>query len=137
VIAEDDVPREILNALDEAILKKKYLLLVDPDRREEIDYLIKDFARVREQLAFDTFPHMVAGKILHEGRLLLGSPAVFRKIKEMVEESGVPAKLALLEQRAVENRREAEMNLLGSDITRLDKASLALFYTREEGDEIY
>lgn len=137
VIAEDDVPKEILKALDDAILRKKHFLLVHPNYQEEIDYLVKNISRVREQLAFDSFQHMIAGKILHESELLYGSAAVFQKIKGMVEEFGVPGKLALLEKNAEENRNEAEIRLLQSDARQIDEASLGLFYTREEGDEIY
>jgi len=137
VIAEDDVPQEALKALDAAILKKKYFLLVHPNYQEEIDYLVKNIAKVRQQLAFDSFPHMVASKIIHEGELLYGSSAVFHKIKAMVAEFGVPEKLAALEQHAIESRKEAEISLLQSDAQQADSAFLNLFYTREEGDEIY
>jgi hypothetical protein len=137
VVAEDDVPPDALSALDAAILRRKHLLLVQPNYKEEIDYLVKNIARVRGQLAFDSFQHMVASKIIHEGRLLHGSPEVFGKIKALVGEFGVPEKLALLEQRAARNRENAEISLLRSDAARPDGAFLNLFYTREEGDEIY
>ena len=94
VIAEDDVSKEALKVLDEAIFRKKHYLLVHPNYQEEIDYLVKDIAKVRQQLAFDSFQHMIASKIIHEAELLYGSAAVFRKIKAMVEELRVPEKLA-------------------------------------------
>jgi hypothetical protein len=137
VIAEDDVPKADLKALDNAILKKKYFLLVHPNYQEEIDYLVKDIAKVRQQLVFDSFQHMIASKIINEGVLLYGSEAVFRKVKAMVAECGVSEKLALLEKRALENRKEAEISLLRSNASQADPAFLDLFYTREEGDEIY
>jgi hypothetical protein len=136
-IAEDCVPAEALKALDAAILKRKYLLLVQPNYQEEIDYLVKNIAKVRGQLAFDSFQHMIAGKIIHEGELLYGSTEVFQKIKAMVEEFGVPEKLAALEKHAIEDRKKAEISLLQSDATQVDNAFLNLFYTREEADEIY
>jgi hypothetical protein len=136
-IADDNVPAELLKTLDNAILKKKYFLLVHPNYQEEIDYLVKNMAKVREQLAFDSFQHMIAGKIIYESRLLYGSAAVFKKVKGLVEEFGVPLKLALLQQRAEENRQKAEISILQSDDSRIDEAFLNLFYTREEGDEIY
>jgi hypothetical protein len=136
-IAADGVSREVLKALDDAILKKKYSLLVNPNYQEEIDYLVKDIAKVREQLEFDTFPRMVASKIMHEGRLLFGSAGIFKVFKTMLEESGVPEKLARLERSAVENRREAEIRLLESGASPVEEAFFNLFYTREEGDEIY
>jgi hypothetical protein len=126
-----------LKALDDAILKKKYFLIVHPDYQEEIDYLVKNISRVRQQLAFDTFPHMVASKIIHEGAFLYGSAGVFEAVKSMVGEFGVPAKLALLEEHAGEERREAESSLLQTDAGQPDGTFLHLFHTHEESEEIY
>jgi hypothetical protein len=137
VIAENEVPKTDLKQLDDAILRKKHFLLVHPNYQEEIDYLVKDIARVRQQLAFDSFQHMIASKIINEGVLLYGSDSVFRKVKGMVAEYGVSEKLACLEKRALETREEAEISLLNSNASQADPASLDLFYTREEGDEIY
>jgi len=137
VIAENDVPMADLKELDNAILRKKHYLLVHPNFQEEIDYLVKNIARVRQQLSFDSFQHMVASKIINEGMLLYGSNAVFRKVKSMVVEFGVAEKLAFLEKRAMENRIEAETSLLCSGTSRAYAAYINLFYTHEEGDEIY
>jgi hypothetical protein len=136
-IAEDDVPKDALKALDEAILRKKYFLLVHPNYQEEIDYLVKDIAKVRKQLAFDSFQHMIASKIIFESKLLYGSVAVFERIKGMVQEFGVPEKLSILEERAKENRKMAESILLQPEANQVDAAILHLFYTHEERDEIY
>lgn len=136
-IAEDDVPEDALKALDAAILKKKYFLLVHPNYQEEIDYLVKKIAKVRTQLVFDSFQHMIASKIIYESEFLCGSQDVFKKVKQMVNEFGVSRKLDLLEQQAKENRMEAERSLLDPDATQADPACLHLFYTKEEGDEIY
>jgi hypothetical protein len=137
VIAEDDVPQEELKVLDSAILKKKYYLLVHPNYQEEIDYLVKNIAKVRLQLAFDSFQHMIASKIMHESVFLYGSEMVFQKVKNMVEEYGVFDKLTALEKQARKNRNEAEASLLHSDNNQMDKGFHHLFYTSEEKDEIY
>ncbi len=137
VIAEDGVSKEALKTLDETILRKKHFLLVHPNYQEEIDYLVKDIAKVRQQLKFDSFQHMIASKIIFEGELLYGSSVLFQNIKAMVEESGVPGKLAVMEKRAIEDRKKAEESLLQSDPAQSDAAFVNLFYTREEGDEIY
>ncbi|MBN2338273.1 MAG: hypothetical protein JXP48_07005 [Acidobacteria bacterium] len=137
VVARDDVPSAALAALDEAILRKKHYLLVHPNYQEEIDYLVKTLSRVREQLEFDSFSHMIASKILDEGEFLFGSDAVFGEVKGLVGEMGIPAKIAALDARAVESRREAEARLLGPDAAPDGRADLGLFYTSEEGDEIY
>jgi hypothetical protein len=137
VIADDSVPQEALHALDAAILKRKYLLLIQPNYQEEIDYIVKHMAKVRQQLQFDSFQHMIASKIIHEGEFLYGSEAVYQQAKALEAQFGVPEKLALLEQRAIADRMEAEKRLLQSDASAIDSASLNLFYTHEEGDEIY
>ncbi len=137
VIAEDDASKDALKDLDQAIYRKKHYLLVHPNYNEEIDYLVKDIAKAGQQLAFDSFQHMIASKIIHEGELLFGSAAVFRKIKSMVEEMKVPEKLDALEKQAVDSRRDAEISLLQADASRADTEFFNLFYTSEEGDEIY
>ena len=137
VVAADDFPEDVLKELDEAIHRKKHYLLVHPDYREEIDYVIKRLAKVHEQLRFDTFEHMVASKILHEGRMLCGSAEVFETIKKLVGEYGVPEKLSVMEAQAATNRRAAEAYLLDSSADLRTGEHFNLFYTREEGDEIY
>ena len=44
------------------IYKEKYSLLISPYEKEEIDYIVKSVSKVKEQLKFDTFKHMVACK---------------------------------------------------------------------------
>ncbi len=137
VITATDLGQEVVKKLDAAIYAKKHFLLVHPAYQEEIDYLIKDLDKVRAQLAFDTFEHMVASKILVESRLLLGSPAVYDTVKAMVRASGVSAKLAELEATAASHRLAAEASLLAAPDNPPDNVYLNLFFTREEGDEIY
>lgn len=136
VVADDDVPADDLRALDDAMLKKKHFLLVHPEYQEEIDYIVKRLAKVRAQLMFDTFEHMVASKILDEGQLLLGSGRVFAEIKALVDSTGAGAKIRQLEQQAEQRRAQAEAALMAADPANRT-AYLNLFYTREEGDEIY
>jgi predicted nucleotidyltransferase len=137
VITENDLPAESSRLLDQAIYRKKYFLLVHPDYREEIDYLVKDVNRVREQLRFDTFESMVACKILDEGMFLYGSQALFQKIKDLVVEHGIPEKLREMRAQAIGNRKLAEIRLLELEGKLSEGEAYHLFYTREEGEEIY
>jgi hypothetical protein len=70
VVVDDQFPKASMERMDEAIYKEKYRLLITPHLREEIDYIVKKLERVREQVRFDTFKHMVACKLLQEGTLL-------------------------------------------------------------------
>jgi CRISPR/Cas system-associated exonuclease Cas4 (RecB family) len=135
VVTEDDLDDEVTRSLDNYIHKRKHLLLVND--REEIDYLIKSMSRVREQLGFDIFSSMVASKILNEGQFLYGNKDVFQKVKNLVEEYGIPGKLKSLEDQAVKNRALAEEQLLNIDVENESSEYLNLFFTRAEEDEIY
>ncbi|OQA25370.1 MAG: hypothetical protein BWY59_01805 [Verrucomicrobia bacterium ADurb.Bin345] len=137
VVVSDEMPATLVERLDDAILKKKHYFLVHPDLREEVDYIIKPLARVREQLLFDTFEHMVACKILDEGRFLLGSSSVFKTVKRLVAEHGVSERIAEMNASAASNREQAERALLGLPESESAGSFVDLFYTREEGDEIY
>lgn len=137
VVVEDDLPADTIQALDSAIYNKKHYLLVHPEYREEIDYLVKDLRRIREQMAFDTFEAMVACKIMDEGRLLYGSRTVFQIVKDLLAEHVIPAKLERLEAQAVAERERAEASLLAMDEEARAEQHNHLFFTREEGEEIY
>ncbi len=137
VVTESDLPSKEAALLDRAIYKKKHYLLVHPDYREEIDYILKDFDRVREQLRFDTFESMVACKILDEGKFLYGSRELFQALKDAVAEQGIPGKLREMEQQAIASRELAEERLLALSGDLSESEAYHLFYTREEGEEIY
>ncbi len=137
VIATDEMPESALKALDDAIYKRKGYLLFHPGYREEIDYVIKRLARVREQLRFDDLRAMIACKIMLEGEYLTGSRTVFDQVKRLVDEAGIPGQIAELEARAAADRKVAEEALLAAEGPADEESAFRnLFYTAEEGDEI-
>ena len=115
VIMDDECPEDLFKRLDDAIYQEKYRLLITPHMREEIDYIVKKLERVREQVHFESFKHMVACKILQEGTLLYGSEDLFHVVKTILREEGVTERLKILEKRAREFRRDAEEYLLKED----------------------
>ena len=135
IVVSDSLPESAARSLDDAIYRQKHYLLTHPDHQEEIDYVLKPLAKVRQQLAFDRFEHMVACKILCECRLLYGSPFLYAEILKLVDASGARAKLDALRAAAETERAEAERILL--DPAACAKNHLHLFYTREESEEIY
>jgi len=137
IITEDTLPKKIVEGLDSRIYKEKYRYLKDPDFREEIDYVIKDISKIKEQLNFDSFERMIACKLLHEGKLLHGSQKMFESIKKMLFERKIDDKLAELEKKARINRLEAISRLLESGDKHPSKDWMHLFYTREEEEEIF
>ena len=135
VIVEDQFPRELTMKLDDAIYREKYRLLTTPHLREEIDYIVKDLKRVREQVRFDTFKHMVACKILYEGTLLHGSEHLFHQVKTLLRQRGVVQKIQAMEEKAKAFRREAVHYLLSKNPDHIKEESLYLFYPTEESEE--
>lgn len=135
IIVDDDFPDNLLKKLDDAIYSEKSKLLMVPHMKEEIDYIVKKLDRVREQVQFETFKHMVACKILQEGTLLYGSEKFFTIIKAMLREHGVSKKLHDLERRARIFRRDAEGYLLREDPQKILEEKSCLFYPTEESEE--
>ncbi len=135
VIVDDQVPDFLIKRLDDAIYKEKYRLLITPHVKEEIDYVVKKLSRVRVQVGFDTFRHMVACKILNEGTLLFGCADLLNTAKEMLREKGVTEKLEKMEVRARDFRKNAEEFLLHSERDMIKEEHSYLFYPTEESEE--
>lgn len=135
VVVDDRFPKGMIVRLDDAIYQEKQRILMTPHLREEIDYIVKDMGRVREQMRFDTFKRMVACKILQEGTLLYGSEALFCAIKTMLKETSVTEQLAALEDRATIFREAALRELLDGDPEAMKESLQDLFYPAEESEE--
>ena len=135
VVVDDLFPKELMERMDEMIYREKQNVLMTPHLREEMDYVVKDLARVREQMGFDTFKRMVACKILQESTLLFGNQDLFKTIKSMLQEQGIPEKLVRMEDQAAIFRRDAEATLLREDPEKIKNEGLYLFYPTEESEE--
>ncbi len=135
IITDDLFSKKSIERLDEAIYREKYRLLITPHMREEIDYVVKDLERVRQQVRFDTYRHMVACKILREGTLLYGSEKIFHQVKSMLRAHGIIEKLNALETWAKTYRKTAEDVLLHEEPDEIREGNLNLFYPSEESEE--
>jgi hypothetical protein len=136
IVSDEEVTEVEREALDEMLYQEKWNMLVLPQFREEIDYVVKDMTKVLTQLQFDSFRHMVACKIMHESELLYGSEELFVRIKRLVGEYGIPDKLRLMEGRAVRERETAEIQLVEHSAMKQAHAWQHLFFTSEEREEI-
>jgi hypothetical protein len=135
VIVDDDVPERVVKRLDEEIYKEKYNLLLNPHHREEIDYIVKGLDRVRRQVKFDTFKHMVACKIMHEGAFLYGNEELFYTVKDILRQNGVVKELYDMEDGARLFRKNAEELLLKEGPGKMSEEDLIMFYPSEESEE--
>ncbi len=135
VIVDDQFPDDLMKRLDEAIYQEKQRLLITPHLKEEFDYIVKKLRRVREQVRFDNFRHMVACKILQEGTLLYGSEDLFSTVKAMLRKMGITKRLNKLEKSAKAFRKDAEDYLLFHDTNEVKEERAHFFYPTEESEE--
>jgi hypothetical protein len=135
VVVDDNLPDTSIHRLDELIHRKKYRMLINPAVNEEVDYKIKRLGLIREQARFDDFKHMVAVKILQEGLLLYGSENLYRSIKTIIQENGLPEKLDELEKLAEIFRNKAEQSILDNSLDKEKIKEMHLFYSAEEFEE--
>ena len=135
VLVSDHCAESYINRLDEAIYREKSRLLLTPHLREEIDYVIKPFEKVREQVRFDSFGHMLACKILQEGAFLYGNELLFQDVKALLRTEGVVEKLKEMEVQAKIHRRNAERLLRNVASEGISLETLNLFYPSEESEE--
>jgi hypothetical protein len=133
VVVEDRAPAAYRELLDGQIHREKFRLLSNPAINQELDYVVKTVERFREQLAFDTFKHMVACKIMREGVFLQGDRGLFTSLKSLLAESGVEQRLSAMEEQAAAERQEAEEELKRA--AAMDGSLYALFYSSQESDE--
>jgi hypothetical protein len=136
IVSDEECTAAERKELDDKVYREKWYMLVIPQIREEIDYVVKDVARVMSQLLFDTFRHMVACKILHESKFLYGNEDLFLRIKRLVGEFGIPDRLARLEERAIRERDVAEMQLARHPAMDRTPAWHHLFFTTDEREEM-
>ena len=137
VVVADGLSATSIEALDRAIHRQKSFLLRNPSYNEEIDYLIKDIAKIEDQLEFDDFESMVASKILLEGKFLYGNIGLFAQIKEMLNVAAIPDKIHFLQEKAALSRDEAIARLLENEGDLADEESAKLFFTKEEREEFF
>lgn len=133
-IVDKDLPENLIRRLDDEIYREKGRLLLNPYMREEIDYIVKDLDKVSAQMRFDTFKHMVACKIMHEGAFLYGSEEIFHLVKNMLREKGIIEKIKSMEVQASSFREKAEEYLVKEDPARI-KEMTDFFYPAEESEE--
>ena len=134
-VIEDDLPDALVNKLDQIIYNKKYRMLIDPSVNEEVDYKIKRLALIKEQIRFDNFKYMVACKILDEGELLYGDRTLYREVKAILREEGIPEKLEELRRTAEIFRKKAEDSILFGGLDKAEVEKMHLFYSAEEFEE--
>jgi len=135
VIVDNQFPEDLIRRLDGEIYQEKSNLLLNPYMKEEIDYIVKDLDRVAEQMRFDTFKHMVACKIMHEGAFLYGSEKIFLSVKGMLRENGIIEKIKHMEEQARVFRERAEEYLINEDPSKIRREGLEFFYPDEESEE--
>ena len=77
----------------------------------------------------------MACKIMYEGTLLYGSEQIFHRVKSMLKDRGVTARLQAMEKQALLFRNHAERRLLEEAPEKTGHNEAYLFYPVEESEE--
>jgi len=107
VLEEEHIPK-----LDSLLFEAKYKLLARPQRKEELDYIVKPIQKVEEQLNFETFEDRVACKIFYEAEYLAGERSIFEDILREMKSRGIFNEIRRLEEMGARYREESEKLLL-------------------------
>lgn len=134
-LASDDLEQSWVEAIDAAILSRKWLYLRNPGMREEVDYVVKRFAKLVEQSSFDTFPHMVACKVFDEAKFVAGNRELHEAGRRLLAERGVLDRLREMEAEAAVKREARYEYLLGVEGDELPDRGRQQFYTDDEAAE--
>lgn len=135
VVVSDRCSKAFMRRLDEAIYREKSRLLLNPYLREELDYVVKPFSRVKKQVRFESFSHILACKILHEGTFMFGNERLFHDVKTLLKKTGVTEKLQNMEHLARKGRQDAEALLMKVAPEEITDETLNLFYPSDESEE--
>lgn len=135
ILIDDDAPDALATGLDDAIYARKYQYLRNRAFREELDYVVKRVATLRQQASFVTFEQMVACKVFAECQYLIGSQRLFQLGKDILTERGVMIRLNELEASAIVDRVDQESYLAAARTTTLTGDDLLLFHAAEESEE--
>jgi len=135
MLASDDAPDELVEAVDAAVRQRKWLYLRNPALREEVDYIVKRFSRLVEQAKFATFQDMVACKVFDEAQFVQGNRELHQAGRRVLAERGVLDRLGELAAQAAERRAEREEYLLSVPGDVLPPGSAQQFYSPDEAAE--
>lgn len=112
VVFSDEATDKEKKDLDDVLYKIKWDLLRGP-AKEELDYVIKDLDRVKQQARMEKLDDVIASKVLYESKFLDGNKKFFEEAFKILETQGAIKELESYLDIARANREVEKKELLG------------------------
>ncbi|MEM0986365.1 MAG: hypothetical protein AAGJ32_08970 [Pseudomonadota bacterium] len=132
IIVHDDLPDDVVEAIDSALSKAKYYYLSHPGWRQELDFIVKPIERMYDQFNYSDIHEKIASKIVYESLFLAGSVSLYGMIMEEMRASGAGAKIEADFEYGLADRKSALHQLLQADPYALNENTQSLFYFYQE-----
>lgn len=101
-----------IKAIEDALLKIKHLYLLTPAVREELDFIVKPFDKMIDQLAYGDIHEKIASKILYESYFLMGRVDIYEALMRHLEMRGTRAKIEADFETALGQRKDTIRKIL-------------------------
>lgn len=123
-----------IKAIGDSLLKIKRLYLLMPKVREELDFIVKPFDKMIDQLAYRDIHQKIASKILYESYFLMGRVDIYESLMRHLELRGTRAKIEADFETALGQRKDTISKILAltPEESVKDPEVASLFFVSQE-----
>lgn len=123
-----------IKAIGDGLLKIKRLFLLMPKVREELDFIVKPFDTMLDQLAYGDIHQKIASKILYESYFLMGRVDIYESLIRHLELRGTRAKIEADFETALGQRKDTISTILSlsPEESIKDSEVASLFFASQE-----
>lgn len=126
-------PKKV-DQIEAELLKIKRQYLIDPNIREELDFIVKPLGRMLDQLSYQNIHQKIATKILYESYFLMGRIDIYQSLMRHLEISGAKKKIEADFEVALGERKQTIGKIMRLSHLKSEQDSNvnSLFYASQE-----
>jgi hypothetical protein len=134
IVTNNEADPVKIKAIGDALLKIKHLYLLTPAVREELDFIVKPFDKMIDQLAYGDIHQKIASKILYESYFLMGRIDIYESLMGHLELRGTRAKIEADFETALGQRKDTIRKILAltPEESVKDPEVASLFFVSQE-----
>lgn len=134
IVTNNQADPDKIKAIGDALLKIKHLYLLMPKVREELDFIVKPFDKMIDQLVYGDIHQKIASKILYESYFLMGRVDIYEALMRHLELRGTRAKIEADFETALGQRKDTIRKILAlsPEESVKDPEVASLFFVSQE-----
>lgn len=134
IVTNNEADPVKIKAIEDGLLKIKRLFLLMPQVREELDFIVKPFDKMLDQLAYGDIHQKIASKILYESYFLMGRVDIYESLMRHLELRGTRAKIEADFETALTERKNTISTILAlkPEESVKDREVASLFFASQE-----